>query len=257
MTTSPPEPPGNPHYGAGLYRRRIRLSREARQIHGELEDDCHGFRVTLQHDGKVVTAVTGAALRVPMSTCGGALQPLQQLVDMPLDAPVSTIVATLNPRSNCTHWYDLSLLALAHAAHSETVRVYDIEVDDQPADGSAARAEVFHNGHSIHRWLLDRTEIVEPVAFAGRPMLKGFSLWASEAFEGLEREAAFVLSKGVFVAFSRLFDMSGLGGQSALEHANMRGACYTYSDGVVDAAVRNHDSVRDFSDTPEQLLTFR
>ena len=87
-------------------------------------------------------------------------------------------------------------------------------------------------------------------------MLAGFSAWANETFEGPEREAAFVLSKGVFVAFSRIYDMSAIGGQSALEHESMLGACYTYSAGVVQHAVRNHDSVRDFTDTPEQLLKF-
>ena len=163
----------------------------------------------------------------------------------------------MKPRANCTHWYDLSLLALAHASHGEPVRVYDVEVVDQPADGSAARAEVFLNGQSVHRWLVDRAVIIEPLAYAGKPVLRGFSTWANEAFEGAAREAALVLSKGVFVACSRLFDMRGIGGQSALEHTNLHGACYSYSPGVIEHAVRHHDSVRDFSATPEQLLTFK
>jgi hypothetical protein len=257
MKHSLPDHQGNPHYGAGLYRRRIRLTRDDRQVHGELEDDCHGFRVTLLHDGRVVTAVTGDALRVPMNTCAGAIKPLQDLIGIALDTPVSAIVARVKPRSNCTHWYDLSLLALAHTAHREALRVYDVEVDDQPADGSPARAEVFLNGTSVHRWLLDQTVLVEPLVYAGKPVLQGFSAWANDAFEGAAREAAFVLSKGVFVAFSRLFDMSGIGGQSALEHTNLRGACYSYSEGVIETATRNHNSVRDFSTTAKQLLTFK
>tara|TARA_R110002049_G_scaffold108853_15_gene257437 strand:- start:5092 stop:5865 length:774 start_codon:yes stop_codon:yes gene_type:complete len=257
MKSQVPDYPGNPHYGSGLYRRRIRLVQHGSELIGELEDDCHGFRVVLQHDGLVVTGVSGSALRVPLSTCGQAIKPLQALTGTALVAPLPEIVASINPRANCTHWYDLALLALAHATQDEPVRIYDVEVVDQPPDRSPARAEVFLNGESIHRWLLDGTTVVEPASFAGRPMMKGFSAWANDAFEGGAREAAFVLSKGVFVAFSRLFDMSNVGGQSALEHTNMRGACYSYSDGVVEHAVRNHDSVRDFSATPEQLLTFR
>tara|TARA_R110002049_G_scaffold29343_5_gene99748 strand:- start:1589 stop:2365 length:777 start_codon:yes stop_codon:yes gene_type:complete len=258
MNLQTPVYPPNPDYGNGLYRRRIRLVQTATgEVCGELEDDCHGFRVVLQHDGRVVTGVSGRALRVPMSTCGQALKPLQGLIGIALDTPVSEIVASVNPRSNCTHWYDLALLALVHATQAEAERMYDVEVVDQPPDGSPARAEVLLNGESIHCWLLDGTTVVQPQAFAGKPMLKGFSAWANDAFEGAAREAAFVLSKGVFVAFSRLFDMSGSSGQSALAHANMHGACYTYSKGVVEHAVRNHDVVRDFSDTPEQLLTFR
>lgn len=257
VTATLPDHPHNPRYGSGLFRRRIRLTRLHHQVHGELEDDCHGFQVTLQHDGRVVTAVAGDALRVPLTSCAGALLPLQALVGCALDASPSAIIAQAKPRSNCTHWYDLSLLALAHATQSERVRVYDVEVVDAPADGSAARAEVFLNGRSIHRWQLQATTIVEPQEFAGRPVLRGFSAWAYGAFDGGAREAAFVLSKGVFVAFSRMFDMSGIGGQPALEHTNMLGACYSYSPGVVERAFRKYDTVRDFSAVPEQLLTFK
>lgn len=257
MTATLPDHPLNPRYGRGLYRRRIRLTQYQHEVHGELEDDCHHFRVTLQHDGRVVTAVLGEALRVPLTSCPGALTPLQGLVGIALDEPSASIAAQVKPRNNCTHWYDLSLLALAHAAAREAVRVYDVEVVDQPADGAAARAEVFLNGESVHHWQLDRTTIVEPQAFAGNPMLRGFSAWATEAFDGAKREAAFVLSKGVFVAFSRIFDMRDTGGRPALEHTNMLGACYSYSPGVVETAVRQHDSVRDFSAVPEQLLTIK
>jgi hypothetical protein len=240
-----------------LFRRRIRLTRQQHQVHGELEDDCHGFQVTLQHDGSVVTAVSGAALRVPLTSCAGALQPLQALVGCALDASPAAIMAKVKPRSNCTHWYDLSLLALAHVAQSDAVRVYDVEVVDAPADGGAARAEVFLNGRSIHCWQLRGTTVVEPQEYAGRPVLHGFSAWAYGAFDGASREAAFVLSNGVFVAFSRMFDMSGISGQPALEHTNMLGACYSYSPGVVETSHRQFDTVRDFSTTPEQLLEFR
>lgn len=247
----------NPRYGEGLYRRRIRLTRSDQQLGAELEDDCHGFRLRLEHDGHRVTAVSGDALRVPLNTCAGALQPLQALVGVALDAPVADIVASVAPRSNCTHLFDLSLLALAHWPQPEPVRIYDVEVVDQAEQGTAARAEVFLNGVSLHRWQLVRMNIVEPLAYAGRPVLRGFSAWANDAFAGLEREAAFVLSRGVFVACSRMFDMSNIGGQSALNHTHMLGACYSYSEGVVEHAIRNHDTVRDFSAAPEQLLTFK
>lgn len=249
--------PGNPCYGDGLYRRRIRLSHQDAHVLGELEDDCHGFRVRVGHDGDKVTAVTGDTPRIPMNTCAGAISPLQALVGIPLDTPAPDIVARVNPRSNCTHLYDLSLLAMAHASQDKAVREYDVEVHDRPRGGGPARAEVALDGVAMHRWMLDWTDIVEPAAWHGRPVLNGFSAWANEAFEGLEREAAFVLSKGVFVAFSRIYDMSASAGQSALEHESMLGACYSYSEGVVEHAVRRHDSVRDFSTTPEQLLEFR
>jgi len=257
MTSILPESARNPRYGTGLYRRRIRLTSTDRCVLGELEDDCHGFRVSLCHDGRVVTALAGEVRRAPLTTCPGAVAPLQSLVGLALDAPVSSIVARVNPRSNCTHLYDLSLLAMAHAVQPDAVRVYDVEVDDQSADGRPARAEVFLDGKSCHRWSVDRTRIVEPLAYAGRPVLGGFAAWANVAFDGAAREAAFVLSKGVFVACSRLYDLSDIDGQPALQHANMLGACHSYSEGVVEQAIRIHDTVRDFSAAPEELLEFR
>jgi hypothetical protein len=205
----------------------------------------------------VVTAITGDALRVPLTSCSGAIAPLQSLVGVALDATLPAILAKAKPRNNCTHWYDLALLALTHATQRERMRIYDVEVVDQAADDASARAEVFLNGESIHRWLIDRTVIVEPQAYAGKPVLNGFSAWAYFAFDGQQREAAFVLSKGIFVAFSRLFDMTGISGQSALKHTNMLGACYSYSPGVVETSYRNYDTVRDFSTTPEELLNFK
>jgi len=240
-----------------MYRRRIQLTREGQRVLGELEDDCHGFRVTLDHDGQVVTQVSGEARRVPLTTCAGALAPLQALVGVALDASPSAILAKIRPRDNCTHWYDLALLALAHATQREPVRVYDVEVTDHPPDGGTSRAEVFLNGRSLHRWQLQGTAIAQPHAYAGRPVLNGFSAWAYAAFDGVAREAAFVLSKGIFVAHSRMFDMSNIGGTPALGHTNMLGACYSYSAGVVETAYRNYDTVRDFTATPEQLLTFK
>ncbi len=252
--TDNPNP--NPHYGQGCYRRRIRLIAETGLVKAELEDDCHGFRIQLNHDGRMVTDVDGEALRVPMSSCPGALKPLQSLAGIKLDCAAPDIVAQVDPTSNCTHLYDLALLAMAHPGWGVKERVYDVEVEDMPTEGGTARAEVFLNGKSVLRWQLQWTTISEPSELEGRPVLKGFAAWANDYFQGLEREAAFVLCKGVFVGLSRIYDMSDIGGRPALEHSDMLGVCYSYSSGVVEHAFRNHNSTRDFTHQPEQLLKF-
>ncbi len=249
-------PNPNPHYGDGCYRRRIRLSASADCVVAELEDDCHGFRIELQHDGHMVTGLSGDTLRIPMNTCAGALGPLQDLIGIALDTAAPAIVEQVNPRSNCTHLYDLALLAMAHPAWGQAVRTYDVEFEDMPREGGPARAEVFLDGQSLLRWQLDWTTIVEPAELSGKPVLRGFSAWANSYFTGLTKEAAFVLSKGVFVGLSRMYDMSNIGGQSAMDHSPMLGVCYSYAVGVVEEAIRNHNSVRDFTDKPEQLLRF-
>ena len=109
-----PGRPTNPDYGDGLYRRRIRLTALDREVTGELEDDCHGFRVRVSHDGAAVTDISADTLRVPLTTCSGAIRPLRALVGTRLHTPPPAIVAAVDPRANCTHLYDLTLLAIAH-----------------------------------------------------------------------------------------------------------------------------------------------
>src|SRR4051812_30672376 len=103
-------------YGTGVYRRRITLDAPAPgQVTAELEDDFHHFRVLLGHDGSVVTAVAGEAVRFPWTTCPSAASQLRGLVGTPLPTTASAIAAVLPARENCTHLYDLAGLALAHA----------------------------------------------------------------------------------------------------------------------------------------------
>ncbi|MCY4427582.1 MAG: DUF2889 domain-containing protein [Halieaceae bacterium] len=251
-----PQDNANPNYGEGCYRRRIGLKAGPGHVVGELEDDCHGFRLRLEHDGAKVTGITGETPRIPMNTCSGALRPLRELIGLPLNMPAPEIVGSVDPRSNCTHLYDLALLAMAHVGWDKPSRIYDVVVDDQPGGGRPARAEVFLDGESMVRWEVCWTSIVTPAELRGKPIMQGFSAWANQHFHGLEKEAAFVLSKGIFVGMSRRYDMSKIGGMPALYQASMMGVCYSYSEGVVERAVRLSGSVRDFSRHPEQLLKF-
>jgi hypothetical protein len=55
----PKLPITNPDYGSGVYRRRLQLLPERFAVTAELEDNNHGFRVRIEHDGQHVTQVTG------------------------------------------------------------------------------------------------------------------------------------------------------------------------------------------------------
>ncbi|QQD18136.1 DUF2889 domain-containing protein [Spongiibacter nanhainus] len=252
----------NPDYGPGRYRRRIELVAGDGWVDGELEDTNHGFRCRLHHDGKQVTRVTGEALRIPFTTCPGAVEPLKALAGLPLVDDASAIIAQTQPNEHCTHLFDLTVLALCHAARVSTSatakrrRRIDIVIEDQP-DQQPAPAEVYIDDRLIHRWLTLDWQIVEPQALAGRGLYKGFTAWASETFDGEQSEAAFALQKGYFVGSARRFDLSALVGKSANDERDyMLGACYTYSSPQIERARRTAGSVRDFSDTPEQLLQF-
>ena len=246
-------PEANPDYGKGYYRRRIALQGYADRVEAALEDTNHGFRSTIWHDGKTVTRVVGENLRTPLDTCGGALEPLKALEGLTLDAGTFTITKAVNPRANCTHLYDLSLLAIKHGLRGETYRQIDVEVSDE--HNCPAECKAWIDQRLVHHWQAKDWQVISPEAYAGNPLFKGFSAWANPAFSGDEQDAAFALQKGYFVAQARRWDLDSIAGSPALMDEAMLGACYSFSPGVVEHAKRIN-SQRDFSDTPEQLLQF-
>lgn len=244
----------NPNYGSGIYRRRIRLIHRPRQVVAELEDTTHGFRLTLSHDNNKVTNIVAEPIRYPFDTCPGAVASLHPLIACPLDIDSNTMRSVLNPGRNCTHLYDLALLALAHCGRAGQQRIYDISVPDECDSGT--EIQVSCDGTALHKWHVTDHKIVQPTSLQGKPLMHGFYHWASAQFAGDALEAALVLQRGYFVAKSRRYDYMNSAGRLAREDNMPEGACYTYSSGVVEHAVHTGSMGRDFTDTPDQLLKF-
>jgi hypothetical protein len=240
-------------YGSGRYRRRIRLEGSPGQVRAAIEDSYHGMRCTVYHDGRIITNIEADLPRIPLSTCGGAAEPIKTLIGLPLDMPLRDISRHGNPRRNCTHLFDLTLLAIAHARRGECVRQYDVIIEDETEQ--PAVATVWLNDQLLHQWQISRSVFVGPEPLAGRRVLKGFMAWAETYYSGDQLEAARVLQKGYFVARVRRYDIKSLAGLPGLHETDMLGSCYSYSPGVVENAVRT-GSERDFSETPELLLHF-
>lgn len=243
----------NPNFGSGIYRRRIRLRGQPGTVAAELEDCNHGFRLILRHDGEKVTAIEPEALRVPLTTCSGALEPIRDLIGMPLATDTRDINHRVDPKANCTHLYDLSVLAIHHSLRGETERLYDVAIPDEK-DGPTT-ATVALDGNTVLTWIIADWTLCNDGDLHGKTLGKGFGEWAGHYFQGDEREAAFILQKGYFVSGARRYDINTLGGKPVTDAYGM--ACYSYSPGVIENAVRNTNSIRDFTDTPDQLLKFR
>ena len=244
----------NPNYGKGVFRRRIKLENKADHVLAELEDCNHGFRLQLYHDKACVSAITVETLRYPLSTCSNAGQPLQALVGCPLTTRIEHILKYARPRDNCTHLFDLASLAIAHACREQKERCYDIEVPDSTT--GITDLSISRDGHIIHQWQASEHIICAPAVLAGKALMKGFYFWAFKHFEGEALEAALALQKGYFVSRARHIDLDASAGMPASGDQFMLGACYTYSPAVVVNAFREANSVRDFTDCPEQLLKF-
>ena len=247
--------PINPAFGKGTYRRRILLIQHNGYVSGDLEDCNHGFSVKVFHDNTHITAIDAQHHRIPYTTCGGAREPLMKLQGLPLGLTSQEVASQVNIRGNCTHWLDLTLLAIRHVRCKKTVRQYDIEVPDET--DTATLAKIFRDGELILEWPIKDWVIQEPNLLAGKGIYKGFSAWANQEFTDEDlKEAAFALQKGYFVSRARRFDLENLAGESAKAHPSMTNACYTYSEPQASKGVRTCDSIRDFTDTPEELLKF-
>ncbi|WP_317929397.1 DUF2889 domain-containing protein [Halioxenophilus sp. WMMB6] len=249
----PKDFPFNPNYGKGIFRRRIKLLGSAEQVVAELEDCNHGFRSTVQHNGQRVTGIVGESIRFPLTTCGGATDKIEQLVGIGLDADLKALAQKSDPKMNCTHLYDLTVLAIQHALRGEDIRLWDVVIPDEV--DNFTEASVSLNGELILKWGVGSWSIVDG-DLKGKSLGSGFGQWAARHYLGLEREAAFILQKGYFVSNARRADMSQLQGKPVTETEQMSGVCYSYSPEVVVNAVRTMNATRDFTETEAQLLKF-
>ena len=235
----PPQRDYDPDRAAG-YRRRIVITPEARISVASLEDDFHHMRVTLRHDDCRVTEVGSETLRAPWNICPAAAVKLA--TDF-TGASLHAAAAGADKRQNCTHLYDLAVLAAAHAADDMPTR-YDVLVAD-PQD-AVVHAELRRNGDALLHWVLEGNVLVEPMELAGIP-LGGLRDWIG-ALDGPMKEAARILQWATFVAHGRAIP---LGQQS--DASRMPLNCYTFQPDRAAHAVRS-GLRHDFSQSGRPLL---
>lgn len=245
--------PLNPRYGTGCYRRAIRLVRiDAHTVAAAVEDEPHAFSLRLSHDGERVTGIEAEAVRYPLTTCSGATAALTSVVGAPLSAATLELKRHADPRANCTHLFDLAALAVAHALRGTPERVYRIDIPDM-IDG-CTEARLDRDGGRVLTWSLRKGRITAPERYARQPVMGGFTRWATANLAGDELEHALLLSRGVFVATSRIFDMDAGPMGPASEDPMPQGVCWSYSSPQAEHAYRVPGIRRDFSETAGELL---
>jgi hypothetical protein len=216
------------------FRRRFRITPASGVVRGEVEDDYHCMAVTVHHDAGIATAVEPVMERVPWTTCPGAVAMLRETFT---GIALADFAARGAKRENCTHLFDLAILAAAHAADDE-VLVYDILVSD-PIEGRRS-VELRRNGGIVMGWSDADYRIVEPAELAG-VRLDELRPWI-ESLDVDKREAARVLQWGAILAHGR---SRPLANQSDPRDIGV-GRCYTFQSQRVGSAVRI-DAIRDFS----------
>lgn len=245
--------PLDPSYGCGIYRRKIRVVGGDGIASGELEDDFHHFRATLGHDGERVTRAEGEALRVPWSTCPGAIRPIGLLVGVPIASSLRASARHTNPRAQCTHILDAACAAVAFVAEGgRGERTYAAAVPDRV--GGRTRATLAIDGQPVLAWDVDGNQIAGPSPFAGQALTGGgFGRWAEASLSAADAVAAQVLQKAVFISIGRRYHFDEIDRAASFGEA-VGGACHTFSPEFEPRAGRVYGSVRDFTDTEEALL---
>lgn len=238
--TSPPVTLPQPLDELPGFRRRFRIVPGPGSVSAAVEDDFHCMAVTLRHDGTTILAAEGRTIRAPWSTCPGAEQVLS---DTFAGASLAAAARRGIKQENCTHLYDLVVLAAAHAGEGEPL-VYDVLVAD-PLDGEGS-AEIRRNGSPVLRWGLAGMDLTEPAELAGVSLFALRDWIAKQAEE--RREAAKILQWACLIAHGRQI---ALAEQS--DATRMPPNCYTFQPDMARRAARIGEIV-DFSRGARQPL---
>lgn len=216
------------------YRRRFRVTADPGRVLAELEDDFHCMSVLLRHDEDVVTDLEAGMDRGPWTTCPGAMLQVRKTFR-------GERLANFERRGadkplNCTHLYDLALLAAAHA-HDRGQLVYDILVADL-MDGRRDM-ELRLDGGTVMRWREADGLFVAPAAISGMDILN-MRDWISGLDQTAARQAR-MLRWGAMVARGR-----DLPWAEQIDATRMPPNCFTFQPDRQREAVRVGE-IREFS----------
>jgi Protein of unknown function (DUF2889) len=208
------------------YRRRISISPHTDYCVAALEDDYHAMAVTISHDGTRITGLASEMARLPWTTCPGAADVIARTF---VGVMLQDVLSRGDKRLNCTHLYDLTLLAATHALEKQ-VMIYDIAVAD-PVEG-LVRAEIRRNDRVAMTFVHRADVLSEPEALAGRTL---FDLrdWIAGLPANADRESARLLQWATIIAHGRIMTLE--------QHADISrtpASCYTFQE------ERRHDAVR-------------
>lgn len=240
-------------YGSGVYRREVSVRVPGPGVAiGEVIDDFHHFRATVQHDGSRVVDAIGEALRYPWATCAGATVPLRRLAGMSLAGSGSLRAAAAHTswRAQCTHLFDAAAIAIARSARGVGPVTYRIALPD--LRGGRGRIELERDGRALLAWDLDGLRLTGPEPFTGR-LLRGGGLadWAESELDPELAEAVLVLHRAATISGARAIDLERIDRADGVLPRNPMGQCHTYTPGIVEHGWRMRGSVRNLSDVDD------
>lgn len=233
----------------GRFCREIHVTVTPRRAVGELIDDFHHFRATIDHDGKRVTSVVGEALRIPWQTCGGAVNPVRGLAGAPLARSIREVARHAPAKLQCTHLYDAACVAVARAGRGAGSTVYRAIVPDRVDE--KCRATMHRDGVALLAWDLDGFGIVSPAPFAGQALVgRNFATWVEDTLDPELAEAALLLNRCCMFARGRALELDDA--PRAIDVPGTQiGVCHTYSEAEGSQSFRIVGSGRHIADAAD------
>lgn len=231
-----------PEFPPGLWR-KIVLKPGDGWIGGALEDDMHRFHIRIDHAEGRITAVSAKAVRHPWSACPGATS----FIAKELTGELLSDVANRDPFQHCTHLFDLSVLAAAHAGDTQPTR-FDMLVADRVEGRTTATLN--ENGERKLAWQLDGTAI-QGGDHSGRD-LRQLSKWKRE-LPPQEAEWATLLRRAIFVSGARQYVAPSTEQTAAMNEGRM-GVCFNYQLPQAEGSTRTPNWHRDFSESGREPL---
>lgn len=213
--------------------RRVRITPASGVAQAELEDDFHCMSVLVHHDGEIATQIIPDMRRAPWSACPGAVSQLEQTFT---GVALSAFAERGEKKSNCTHLFDLAVLAARHAFAAEQL-IYDVRVSD-PVQNER-RAEIWRNGTLLLSWKESRFHILEPASAAGL-RLDQLRSWI-DALEPDLQEPARLLQWGNMLANGRIIPL-----ELQSDATRLPPNCFTFQPERA-ATARRIGEIRDFS----------
>jgi hypothetical protein len=221
------------------FHRHVLITPRESAVSAWVEDDYHHMGVTLHHHGAAITRVESEMVRAPWSTCPGAVAQLSATF---AGVAIAAAAARGEKTLNCTHLYDMAVIAAAHA-HDMLPTHYAMTVSDA-LDGVRV-AEITRDEVSLLRFVEREGVLTEPSAAAGKTLFQ-LGEWIASLDEA-GREAARLLRWGAIIAHGRAIPL-----ERQSDATRMPANCFTFQEGRKERAVRI-GRIIDFSEGPPPL----
>ena len=231
-----------------LYRRRIIGVASEFETVAAMEDDFHHFTVRVIHDGDRVTDLIAESVRVPWTSCPGAMERLKDLVGTRLRPGPEDPKRKIDMAQHCTHQFDLARFAIAQAARGGR-RQYDVTIPDRI--GGKTVAEVTRDGAPVFQWHVEKLNVTAPPAFAGHS-LAGRAVWLEGSVPDDDAlEAALILRRALVIFRGRMPEYPTI--KRADQVPGGFGTCFTYLPENASSGLWVMEE-KDFRDRPEAVL---